>query len=113
MDLQRHDPIAMQLEHMIEIHRTAREIARDLGSHDCLVVSLGDAERLDVVWILLAGLTSPRLDCGDTFDRPPLVAHDRICRKAAIETPGVVGVLRREVDGYRFWEMNGHQSFSL
>src|SRR6476619_6090735 len=110
MDLQRHDPVAMQLEDMIEVYRTAREIARDLGSNDCLAVSLGDAERLDGVVVLLAGLAPPRLDCGDTLDRPPFVSHDRIRKRSSDPDSRCRGRLRCEVDGDRFCEMNGHRS---
>src|SRR5580700_3268720 len=88
-DLQRHDLVAMELEDVIEVQWAAGEIARDPGRNDCLAISLDDAERLDGVLVLPAGLDPPRLDRGDAFDRPSLVAHDGIDGEAVIHTLSV------------------------
>src|ERR1700756_3990635 len=111
-DLQRHDPVAMEFENVIEVHRATGKIARHPSRNDRLAVSFGDAERLDGAMVIFAGLAPPRLDRGDAFDRPSLVAHECMGGEAAICTFGVTGVLRCKVDLDRWGEMNGHRSSS-
>src|SRR6266404_5494686 len=111
-DLQRHDLVAMELEDVIEVQRAAGEIGRDPRRNDCLAISLDDAERLDGVLVLPAGLDPPRLDCGDALDRPSLVAHDGIDGETTIHALSVASVLRCKIGVDRCGEMNGHRSFS-
>src|SRR6476646_437788 len=72
MDLQRHDPIAMTLEHMIEVHRTARKIARDLGSHAPTLHSV------DFQLLSLCLLTCDPYDL--SIPAPPARVHDQAHR---------------------------------
>src|SRR4051812_5752282 len=105
-NFQRDDPVASQLEHVVEVYRTAREIAGDLAGHDDFSVVLRDRERLDRVIVFFAGLDPPSLDRGETFNYLALVAHGRIGGEARIECRRVVKVLRCEIDFDRFWKTN-------
>src|SRR5262245_43913545 len=101
-DLQRDDPVVLKLEHMVEIDRTAREIAGHFVSHDDLAVPLRYRERLDRVTVFFARFDPPGLYCLEALDRLALIAHSRISGEARIDCGRIVEVLRRKIDADRF-----------
>src|SRR5258705_7962689 len=107
-DFQRYDAVILELEHVVEVYRTAREIAGDLPGHDDFPVALRDRERLDRVIVFFACLDPPSLDRGEAFDRLALVAHGCIGGEACVQCPRIVQVLRCEIDLDRFWKKNAH-----
>src|SRR3989442_12493242 len=102
MNLERHDPVAVELEDELKVDGAAGEIAGELAGDDGLRAFPGGRERLDRVLVFLPGLRLPLLDRCQASVRLAFVPHDGVFSETLGKGFAFTSI-RGEIDGDGFW----------